>query len=87
MTKGLTFDVRYDNELAHQYYGEGERLTKTLQDVYKGKNLEFPKNFDSTQTTPPIYFMSVEAPDDVDVDGLRNVDVPSGLNVEILDFD
>ncbi|XRM44987.1 hypothetical protein ABZX51_008087 [Aspergillus tubingensis] len=82
-----TFDIRYDNELAHQYYGEGDQLTQKLQDVYKDKNLEFPHYFDSTLTTPPIHFMTVEAPDDVDVDGLRNVNVPPGLNVEILDFD
>lgn len=23
-----TFDIRYDNELAHQYYGEGDQLTQ-----------------------------------------------------------
>ncbi|GKZ31568.1 hypothetical protein AbraIFM66950_000141 [Aspergillus brasiliensis] len=82
-----TFDIRYDNELAHEYYGEGDKLTKQLENVYKGKHLQFPHYFDSTLTTPPIHFMTVEAPDDVDVDGLRNVEVPRGLNVEILDFD
>ncbi|KAL3253395.1 hypothetical protein ABHI18_009538 [Aspergillus niger] len=93
MTKGLTgghsetFDIRYDNELAHQYYGDGDKLTKRLQDVYKDKHLEFPQYFDSTLTTPPIHFMSVEALDDVDVDELKNVHVPPGLSVEILDFD
>lgn len=30
---------------------------------------------------------SVEAKDDVDVNGLRDVEVPSGLNVEIIEFD
>ncbi|GKZ25435.1 hypothetical protein AbraIFM66951_000647 [Aspergillus brasiliensis] len=87
MTKNLTFDVRYDNELAHQYYGDGEKLTKNLENVYQGKNLQFPKDYDSTSTWPPIHFMSVKAPDDVDVDGLKNVHVPSGLNVEIIDFE
>ncbi|RDH22340.1 hypothetical protein M747DRAFT_303984 [Aspergillus niger ATCC 13496] len=58
MTKGLTFDIRYDNELAHEYYGDGDKLTKRLQDVYKDKHLEFPQCFDSTLTTPPIHFMS-----------------------------
>ena len=48
-----------------------------------------------TCVTSLVFFISlkytnssrVEAPDDVDVDGLRNVNVPPGLNVEILDFD
>ena len=78
-----------------------------MQDIYNGKNLLFPSEYDSTATYPPISFMkyvilvwygciqqgcrsdnnSVTAKDDVDVDGLRKVQVPSGLNVEIIDFD
>ncbi|KAH8429825.1 uncharacterized protein LDX57_007496 [Aspergillus melleus] len=87
MTKSLTFDVRYDNELAHQYYGDGEKLTKRMQDIYNGKNLTFPKEYDTTSTYPPISFMNVTAEDDVDVGDLRGVHVPSGLSVEIIDFD
>jgi hypothetical protein len=26
-----TFDVHYDNELAHEYYGDGERLAKRYE--------------------------------------------------------
>jgi hypothetical protein len=29
----------------------------------------------------------VSAPDGIDVDGLKNVAVPQGLNVEIIDFE
>ncbi|KAE8422536.1 hypothetical protein BDV36DRAFT_291364 [Aspergillus pseudocaelatus] len=87
MVKNLTFDVRYDNELAHQYYGDGEKLAAQMRQIYKNKNLEFPNQFDSTSTYPPINFMQVTASDEVDVDDLRGVNVPQGLNVEIIDFD
>ncbi|PYH43047.1 uncharacterized protein BP01DRAFT_359010 [Aspergillus saccharolyticus JOP 1030-1] len=86
MVKDLTFDVRYDNELAHDYYGDGEKLTKMLNKVYEAKHLQFPDNFDSTLTSPPIHFMSVSAPDDVEIDDLREINVPPGLNIDILDF-
>ncbi|KAF7587039.1 hypothetical protein BBP40_007835 [Aspergillus hancockii] len=84
--KDLTFDVRYDNELAHEYYGEGKRLADKMRGIYHDMNLKFPDEFDSTLTTPPIHFISVEAPDEIDLDDLKNVDVPPGLNIEILDF-
>ncbi|KAL2836015.1 hypothetical protein BJX68DRAFT_251148 [Aspergillus pseudodeflectus] len=86
MTKDLTFDIRYVNELAHQYYGDGAKLANTVRETYKGKDLNIPDKFDSTLTVPPIHFMGVSAPDDVDVDGLKRVEVPSGLQIEILDF-
>ncbi|RAH69491.1 uncharacterized protein BO66DRAFT_392433 [Aspergillus aculeatinus CBS 121060] len=85
--KDLTFDVRYDNELAHDYYGEGSKLANNLRQIYKAKNLQIPDEFESTSTYPPIHFMMVSAPDDVDVDGLRQVNVPPGLNIEIMDFE
>ncbi|XHG03400.1 hypothetical protein AWENTII_006710 [Aspergillus wentii] len=87
MVKNLTFDIRYDNELAHEYYGDGEKLTKNLENIYHDKHVQFPKEYDSTQTYPPIHFMSVTAEDDTSADDLRKVQVPHGLNVEILDFD
>ncbi|KAE8167986.1 hypothetical protein BDV40DRAFT_252247 [Aspergillus tamarii] len=87
MVKNLTFDVRYDNELAHQYYGDGEKLAKQMRAIYQDKSLQFPDQFDSTFTLPPIHFMQVEASDDVDVDDLKSVHVPPGLNVDIIDFD
>ncbi|OJJ31242.1 hypothetical protein ASPWEDRAFT_689083 [Aspergillus wentii DTO 134E9] len=104
MVKNLTFDIRYDNELAHEYYGDGEKLTKkyiypscisnmsctdktSLENIYHDKHVQFPKEYDSTQTYPPIHFMSVTAEDDTSADDLRKVQVPHGLNVEILDFD
>ncbi|OGM50955.1 hypothetical protein ABOM_000506 [Aspergillus bombycis] len=87
MVKNLTFDIRYDNELAHDYYGDGEKLTNRLQQIYHDKNLQFPNQFDSTSTYPPIHFMSVEASDDANVEDLRSVNVPPGLNVEIIDFE
>ncbi|EAW15285.1 uncharacterized protein ACLA_059520 [Aspergillus clavatus NRRL 1] len=86
MTKDLTFDIRYDNELAHEYYGDGHKLADKLRAIYSGQNLIIPNEFESTLTTPPIHFMSVTGPDDVDVDDLKKVEVPPGLNVEILDF-
>ncbi|PWY89180.1 hypothetical protein BO70DRAFT_393690 [Aspergillus heteromorphus CBS 117.55] len=87
MVKNLTFDVRYDNELAHEYYGEGSKLAATIRQTYHDRDLEVPDEYDSTLTTPPIHFMSVSAPDTVDVDNLKGVQVPPGLNIEILDFD
>ncbi|KAE8143503.1 hypothetical protein BDV38DRAFT_67753 [Aspergillus pseudotamarii] len=87
MVKNLTFDVRYDDELAHQYYGDGEKLANRMRQIYQNKNLEFPDQFDSTSTYPPINFMPVTASDEVNVDELRTVNVPQGLNVEIIDFD
>ncbi|KAE8374916.1 hypothetical protein BDV26DRAFT_295519 [Aspergillus bertholletiae] len=86
MVKDLTFDVRYDNELAHEYYGDGKQLADNLRKYYHDKSLKFPDEFESTLTTPPIHFMSVEASDDADLDDLRSVCVPPGLNVEIIDF-
>ncbi|PTU23095.1 hypothetical protein P175DRAFT_0555759 [Aspergillus ochraceoroseus IBT 24754] len=84
MTKDLTFDVRYDNELAHEYYGEGKKLAD--KNIYQNQNLEILDKFESTLTTPPVHFMNVLAPDDVDMDELKNVNIPPGLNIEILDF-
>ncbi|GIJ90553.1 hypothetical protein Asppvi_009510 [Aspergillus pseudoviridinutans] len=90
MTKDLTFDVHFDNELAHEYYGDGEELTKKLREIYHDRNLKFPDVFDSTLTTPPVHFLSypisVEAPDDVKIEELQKVEVPPGLHVDIIDF-
>ncbi|KAL2843176.1 hypothetical protein BJY01DRAFT_248760 [Aspergillus pseudoustus] len=87
MPKELTFDVRYDNELAHQYYGDGDVLAKKIREIYDGKSLTIPDSFDSTKTFPPIHFMQVSAPDGTDVQDLKDVSVPSGLNIEIIDFE
>ncbi|KAL2783036.1 hypothetical protein BJX66DRAFT_141975 [Aspergillus keveii] len=87
MPKNLTFDVRYDNELAHEYYGDGKKLADRMRQIYHDKGLTIPDQFDSTATYPPIHFMQVSAPDGIDVDGLKNVAVPQGLNVEIIDFE
>ncbi|KAI9925065.1 hypothetical protein MW887_006473 [Aspergillus wentii] len=87
MVKNLTFDVRYDNELAHEYYGDGKKLADQMRNIYKNQHVTFPDEYDSTQTYPPIHFMSVTAEDDTSADDLRKVQVPHGLNVEILDFD
>ncbi|KAL2830316.1 hypothetical protein BDW59DRAFT_23671 [Aspergillus cavernicola] len=84
--KDLTFDIRYDNELAHEYYGDGEKLARIMRETYHDKGLQIPEEFESTLTTPPMHFMNVSAPEDVDVDELRDVAVPPGLRVEILDF-
>ncbi|KAI9044713.1 uncharacterized protein KD926_011683 [Aspergillus affinis] len=86
MTRDLTFDVRYDDEYVHEYYGDGAKLAQQMREIYHDQNLEFPDAFDSTMTVPPVHFIQVTAQDDVDVDGLRNIHVPPGLNVEILDF-
>ncbi|RAH76901.1 hypothetical protein BO86DRAFT_324508, partial [Aspergillus japonicus CBS 114.51] len=53
-----TFDVRYDNELAHDYYGDGSKLANNLRKIYEAQHLEIPDEFESTLTTPPIHFMS-----------------------------
>ncbi|KAK9616504.1 hypothetical protein V6Z98_007900 [Aspergillus fumigatus] len=82
MTKDLTFDIHFDNELAHDYYGDG----KNLREIYHDRNLKFPDVFDSTLTTPPVHFISVEAPDDVKIEELQKVEVPPGLHVDIIDF-
>ncbi|KAB8071774.1 hypothetical protein BDV29DRAFT_159191 [Aspergillus leporis] len=84
--KDLTFDVRYDNEQAHNYYGEGQKLANKMRQIYHDMNLEFPDDYDSTLTTPPIHFMSVTAPEDTDIEELKKVEVPPGLSIEILDF-
>ncbi|GIC92859.1 uncharacterized protein Aud_009334 [Aspergillus udagawae] len=86
MTKDLTFDVHFDNELAHEYYGDGEELAKKLREIYHDRNLKFPDFFDSTLTSPPVHFLTVEAPDDVKIEELQNVEVPPGLHVDIIDF-
>ncbi|RDW92944.1 uncharacterized protein DSM5745_00266 [Aspergillus mulundensis] len=87
MTKDLTFDIRYDNELAHEYYGDGKKLADRVRTIYDGKRLDIPDTFDSTFTHPPIHFMQVRAPDDIDMGDLRNVDVPNGLQIEIMEFE
>ncbi|KAL4878341.1 hypothetical protein BJY04DRAFT_221277 [Aspergillus karnatakaensis] len=76
MPKNLTFDIRYDNELAHQYYGDGEKLAKRIRQVYNGKSLTIPDEWDSTSTYPPIHFMQVSAADGTNVGDLKNVQVP-----------
>ncbi|GAQ11830.1 hypothetical protein ALT_9151 [Aspergillus lentulus] len=108
MTKDLlqTFDIHFDNELAHDYYGDGKKLAENLREIYHDRNLKFPDVFDSTLTTPPVHFISydshlllevlekeklirfcsVEAPDDVKIEELQNVEVPPGLHVDIIDF-
>ncbi|KAL4959281.1 uncharacterized protein BDV14DRAFT_184925 [Aspergillus stella-maris] len=86
MTKELSFDIRFASMPAHEEYGDGSELANRMREIYKGRNLEFPDDFDSTLTTPPIHFMQVFAPDDTDVDELRRVDVPKGLDVEILEL-
>ena len=74
-----------------------------MRQIYHDKNLQFPDQFDSTFTLPPIHYMQyvsytiearsrtnysrVEASDNVDVDDLKSVHVPPGLNVDIIDFD
>ncbi|KAE8166805.1 hypothetical protein BDV40DRAFT_296234 [Aspergillus tamarii] len=86
MVKDFTFDVSYENELAHIYYGDGKKLANHLREIYHDKHLQFPDEFDSNLTTPPIHYMSVEAPDEADLDDLKNVNVPPGLNVDILEW-
>ncbi|OJJ50674.1 hypothetical protein ASPZODRAFT_56254, partial [Penicilliopsis zonata CBS 506.65] len=58
----------------------------SLREIYHDKGLVFPDDFDSTQTVPPIHFVEVSAPDDVDIDDLKRVKVPDGLTIEIHDY-
>ncbi|KAL3472503.1 hypothetical protein BJX99DRAFT_249653 [Aspergillus californicus] len=85
MPRELTFDIRYASLPAHDQFGDGKVIAERIREIYKGKNLEIPDDFDSTLTTPPVHFMQVFAPDDVDVDELRKVTVPHGLDIDILD--
>ncbi|KAL4902173.1 hypothetical protein BDW74DRAFT_181022 [Aspergillus multicolor] len=60
-------------------------MSARIRDIYKGKGLEIPDDFDSALTTPPVHYMQVFAPDDIDVNELRKTDLPGWLNVEILE--
>ncbi|KAL4751317.1 hypothetical protein BDW72DRAFT_173830 [Aspergillus terricola var. indicus] len=86
MTKELNFDIRFASVPAHDQYGDGKRLADRIREIYKGKGLEIPDDFDSTLTMPPVHYMQVSAPDDIDVNELRKVEVPGGLDIEILEF-
>ncbi|KAK9646487.1 hypothetical protein HCH54_005228 [Aspergillus fumigatus] len=86
MPQKLIFDIRYDNELAHEYYGSGKMLAERIREIYRDWNLQIPDIFVSTLTTPPIHFMQVVATDGTTAEELRGVIVPPGLNVSILDF-
>ncbi|RDW81593.1 uncharacterized protein DSM5745_05150 [Aspergillus mulundensis] len=85
MTKELTFDIRFASVPAYDQFGGGKGLAEKIRDIYKGKGLEIPDDFDSALTTPPVHYMQVLASDDVNVDELREVDVPGWLNIEILE--
>ncbi|KAL2870144.1 uncharacterized protein BJX67DRAFT_307939 [Aspergillus lucknowensis] len=86
MTKELTFDIHFASVPAHEQFGDGKVLADRIRDIYKGKGLEIPDDYDSTLTTPPIHFMQVFAPDDVDVEELRRVKVPYGLDIDIMEY-
>ncbi|OJJ63028.1 hypothetical protein ASPSYDRAFT_41721 [Aspergillus sydowii CBS 593.65] len=86
MTKELSFDIRFDSVPAHEEYGDGKVLADRVREIYKGKNLQIPDDFDSTLTTPPVHFMQVFAPDDVDINELKKVTVPRGLDIDIMEF-
>ncbi|KAL5336884.1 hypothetical protein BJX70DRAFT_371393 [Aspergillus crustosus] len=86
MTKELSFDIRFKSVPAHDEFGDGKEFAARIREIYHGKGLEIPDDFDSTLTTPPIHFMQVFAPDDLDVEELRKVDVPRGLDIEILEY-
>ncbi|KAA8648432.1 hypothetical protein EYZ11_000367 [Aspergillus tanneri] len=83
MPKDLTFNVHYTDEFSHNFYGDGKKLAGNMREIYHDQNIEFPDDFDSTMTVPPVHFMQVSASDDVDVEKLKAVHVPAGLDVEI----
>ncbi|CEL09672.1 hypothetical protein ASPCAL12805 [Aspergillus calidoustus] len=87
MTIDLTFDIRYDDELAHEYYGDGKQLSQTVREIYRNRDLIIPDEFRSTMSSPPVNLMQVIAPDGTDVDELRRVEIPQGLSIEIWDLD
>ncbi|KAL5001729.1 hypothetical protein BDV10DRAFT_182294 [Aspergillus recurvatus] len=60
-------------------------MSARIREIYKGKGLEIPDDFDSTLTMPPVHYMQVSAPDDIDVNELRKVKVPGGLDIGILE--
>ncbi|KAG2420231.1 hypothetical protein HFD88_005031 [Aspergillus terreus] len=80
------FDIYYANELAHDFYGDGKHLADCVREIYKDKRVKVPDDFESTLTTPPIHFMQVVIPDDMDIKELQEVEVPPGLNIDITDF-
>ncbi|EAW15275.1 uncharacterized protein ACLA_059390 [Aspergillus clavatus NRRL 1] len=83
MTKNLSFDVYYSNELAHEQFGDDKSLIEHLRDIYDGEDLVFPDTFEHSDTTPPVQYLTVEAPDDMTVEELYEVEVPRGLMVRI----
>ncbi|KAL6231891.1 hypothetical protein BDW75DRAFT_247593 [Aspergillus navahoensis] len=85
MTKELSFDIRFASVPAHDQFGDRKRLADQIREIYKGKGLEIPNEFDSTLTMPPVHYMQVSAPDNIDVNELRKVEVPGGLDIEILE--
>ncbi|KAL2851332.1 hypothetical protein BJX68DRAFT_266239 [Aspergillus pseudodeflectus] len=87
MTIDLTFDIRYDDEFAHEKYGDGKELSETVRQIYRNRDLIIPDEFRSTRSRPPVNLMQVIAPDGTDVDELRRVEIPQGLSIEIWDLD
>ncbi|KKK16038.1 hypothetical protein ARAM_004619 [Aspergillus rambellii] len=57
-----------------------------IRHIYEGRGLSIPDFYDSTLTTPPVHFMQVFAPDDVDVEELRKVHVPAGMDIDIIEL-
>ncbi|KAL4971534.1 hypothetical protein BDW66DRAFT_163609 [Aspergillus desertorum] len=86
MTRELSFDIRFASVPAHEEFGDGKEFANRIREIYKGQNLQIPDDFGSTLTTPPVHFMQVYAPDDLDVEELRKVKVPYGLDIHIADW-
>ncbi|PTU23980.1 hypothetical protein P175DRAFT_0553274 [Aspergillus ochraceoroseus IBT 24754] len=86
MTKELTFDIHFDSVYSHDTLGEGKQLADRIRHIYEGRGLSIPDFYDSTLTTPPVHFMQVFAPDDVDVEELRKVHVPAGMDIDIIEL-
>ncbi|RHZ70283.1 hypothetical protein CDV55_101293 [Aspergillus turcosus] len=83
MTKDLSFDVYFSNEQAHTRFGDGKTLAEHLREIYEGEDLVFPDAFEHSDTSPPVQYLTVEAPDDMTVEELYEVEVPPGLMVRI----
>ncbi|KAF9889440.1 hypothetical protein FE257_007342 [Aspergillus nanangensis] len=86
MTKDVTFNVHYSDDLSHTYYGDGKELAQHLRDIYKDQHIDFPDDFESTLTYPPVHYLQVNVPDELEVEEIQRVEVPPGLNIMVTDI-
>ncbi|KAJ0294748.1 hypothetical protein COL922a_014161, partial [Colletotrichum nupharicola] len=52
-----SFDIRFTSMPAHEEFGDGKKFAERIREIYKGRNLQIPDDFDSALTTPPVHYM------------------------------